>query len=287
MAPSVDSLTAWMREVIARNGIQLVFLWDEFSSYMNRNAKSLDSLQKIAALAQEGNFFLTIVTHHAASEESQGNPIQDRFERVGIDMPENVAFHLIANALHLLPEKASEFNEDIKLLRQRLQKVVEAIGAESRLEDHETLFKILPLHPLAALVLKFVATTFQSNQRSLFDFLRLEEPKSYAFQWYIHTYGPYGDRPLLTVDLLWQYFTEYKKEDLTSDANRILGTYKRYARHLSPEAGRVLQALLIMLAVNRACNKSHAQVFVVPVQNILHSLLLPLFKKLSTFTGEI
>ena len=254
MAPSVDSLTAWMREVIARNGIQLVFLWDEFSSYMNRNAKSLDSLQKIAALAQEGNFFLTIVTHHSASEESQGNPIQDRFERVGIDMPENVAFHLIANALHLLPEKASEFNEDIKLLRQRLQKVVEAIGAESRLEDHETLFKILPLHPLAALVLKFVATTFQSNQRSLFDFLRLEEPKSYAFQWYIHTYGPYGDRPLLTVDLLWQYFTEYKKEDLTSDANRILGTYKRYARHLSPEAGRVLQALLIMLAVNRACN---------------------------------
>ena len=79
---------------------------------------------------------------------------------------------------------------------------------------------------MAALVLKNIATAYQANQRSMFDFIKTpKELDTKAFQWFIHQYGPEDDRPLLTVDMLWNFFYEKGKEHLSSDIKLILDTF--------------------------------------------------------------
>ena len=68
---------------------------------------------------------------------------------------------------------------------------------------------ILPIHPIAALVLKNIASAFQSNQRSMFDFIKTPKDMDVkAFQWFIQNTSPLSDRPFLTVDMLWDFFYE-------------------------------------------------------------------------------
>lgn len=82
---------------------------------------------------------------------------------------------------------------------------------------------LLPIHPMAALVLKNIATAFQSNQRSMFDFIKTPKDLNiHAFQWFIQNTSPVSERPLLTVDMLWNFFYENGKDYLTSDIGTSL-----------------------------------------------------------------
>ena len=58
--------------------------------------------------------------------------------------------------------------------------------AIARITDPQVMKDIMPLHPMAALLLKNIASAFKSNQRSMFDFIKsanMDDVK--AFQWFI------------------------------------------------------------------------------------------------------
>ena len=55
---SADSLRNWIIDIIDKNNIKLVFIWDEFSDYFRQNSTSLGEFQKIAAICQEKPFYL-------------------------------------------------------------------------------------------------------------------------------------------------------------------------------------------------------------------------------------
>ena len=60
---------------------------------------------------------------------------------------------------------------------------------------------ILPIHPYAASLLKHISTSFESNQRSMFDFIKNDRgDDTKAFQWFIKNSGPLDENPLLTID---------------------------------------------------------------------------------------
>jgi len=110
---------------------------------------------------------------------------------------------------------------------------------------------IIPLHPMAALLLKNIASAFKSNQRSMFDFIKSSNTDDVkAFQWFIENTGPFGDHPLLTVDMLWKFFYEKGRDNLTSDIRLILDTFSQQ-QNLREDEKAVLKAVLIMQAIDQ------------------------------------
>ena len=105
----------------------------------------------------------------------------------------------------------------------RLNTVRKKVMDEARITRPEVMQNIIPLHPMAALLLKYIATAYQSNQRSMFDFVKSTDNENVqAFQWFIANNGPTSNRPLLTVDLLWNFFYERGKDNLEDNIRHIL-----------------------------------------------------------------
>lgn len=88
---------------------------------------------------------------------------------------------------------------------------------------------------------------------AMFDFIkndRGEEIK--GFQWFIDNYGPLDANPLLTVDMLWDFFYEKGRASLSTDIRTILDCYARTeTKQLSSDEKRVLKAVLLLQAISQ------------------------------------
>ena len=60
-----DRLIAWITDVIDRNNVKIVFIWDEFSDYFKNNRESLSEFQKLAELVNLKPFYFIVVTHES------------------------------------------------------------------------------------------------------------------------------------------------------------------------------------------------------------------------------
>ena len=109
---SADSLRNWIVDIIEKNNIKLVLIWDEFSDYFRQNNTSLGEFQKIVSICQEKPFYFVIVTHPLSSlakkydSGDKTNPwsvVQQRFDKVEITLPDNIAFDLISHAFNVKP----------------------------------------------------------------------------------------------------------------------------------------------------------------------------------------
>jgi hypothetical protein len=253
-----DRLIDWIKDVINKNEVKIVLLWDEFSDYFKNNRNSLGEFQKIVSVCQEAPFYFVIVTHQTSSIINNGDQswavVQQRFNFIEITLPDNIAFELIGHAFN---EKSAAKEDWDKLADDLNSWVIEsraAVVKEAKINDQSIIKKIMPLHPMAALVLKNIAAAFQANQRSMFDFIKTKnEGNIQAFQWFIENNGPEDDHPLLTIDYLWNFFYENGRKDLTSDIQSILDTYPRQ-QDLNEKQEAVLKTVLIMQAIDLRLN---------------------------------
>ena len=248
-----DRLKAWLKDVIDQNHIKIVFFWDEFSKFFENNKYSLDEFQKVVALCQESPFYLVIVTHQAGSiiddQDESWKVVQQRFDKVEITLPNNIAFNLIGHAFKIKAAAADTWNNCVNTLNGRLSDSRNAVMKAANITDQKVIKDIMPLHPMAALVLKNIAEAFASNQRSIFDFIKVKDD-SQAFQWFISNFGPDDDYPLLTIDMLWDFFYEKGKDNLSPDIRMILDAYP-LQKNLRDDEKRVLKAILIMQAIDK------------------------------------
>ncbi|MBQ8286235.1 MAG: hypothetical protein IJZ10_08025 [Thermoguttaceae bacterium] len=258
---TVDDLCDWLKDVIAANELQIVFIWDEFSEYFINNRNSLTSFQRLVELNAETPFFIVPITHEsgayfAPSQDSNWKKIRDRFLPVEIKLPDSVAFEVISCALTVrdgMDDRWSEMAED---LNSRLGNSRRAVASLVRV-DERTMKSIMPIQPYAAVALKYIASTFKSNQRSMFDFIKtVDDGETQAFQWFIKNYGPQDERPLLTLDMLWNFFYEKGRRDLDRRIADVLDGYEPRRRNLREEEQVVLKAILIMQALDAALNGS-------------------------------
>jgi hypothetical protein len=253
---NTDRLIDWIKDIITKNDIKIVLVWDEFSSFFKNNRNSIDEFQKIASLAQSTSFYFVIVTHQTSSviankEDQAWKVVQQRYEFTEITLPDSIAFDLIGSALEVIPSAKTSWNKTADDLNSWVPESRAAVMKAAGITNPEVIKKIMPLHPYAAMVLKYIATAFEANQRSMFDFIKTTNNDDVmAFQWFIANTTPEDDRPLLTVDLLWNFFYEKGRNNLSPDIQSILDTFPRQ-QDLSEKEKSVLKTILIIQAIDQ------------------------------------
>jgi len=257
----IDGLIAWIRSVIEANHLKaIVFIWDEFTEYFKQNTNALTGFQRLVELSATDLFYMFIVTHKSAGlfhdADTDKKKILNRFvdPTCNIELPENMAFQLMAVAMKknedpvVLEEWGKitdDFNGYLHNSRQMVMKSAKIDEAELKV--------ILPIHPYTALLLKHLSSIFGANQRSMFDFIKNDRGDDVkGFQWFIDTFGPEDDYPLLTIDMLWNFFYEKGKEQLSTDVRSILDCYNRQnITSLFDDQKRVLKTTLLLQAISQ------------------------------------
>jgi hypothetical protein len=250
-----DRLLAWITDIIDQNNVKIVFIWDEFSDYFKNNRESLSEFQKIVELVNLKPFYFIVVTHESGQlftiADETWTKVRDRFIPVQIALPDNIAFDLIGHAFKAKPAAQSEWEILADDLNTRVNSSRINVMNTTKIADLQVIKNIIPIHPMAALLLKNIASAFQSNQRSMFDFIKSSSNDDVkAFQWFIENRGPFDDHPLLTVDMLWNFFYEKGRDNLTADIRLILDTYPQQ-QNLREDEKTVLKAILMMQAMDQ------------------------------------
>lgn len=249
-----DGIRNWILDIIKNNDAKIVFVWDEFSDFFRQNRNSLSEFQKLISICQEAPFYFVVVTHPISSISTNDDSwkiVQQRFDKVEITMPPNIAFDLIADAFKPKAEAEESWMQLTDDLNARLHSSRQAVMKSTDVSKESVMRNMLPLHPMAAIVLKNIATAYQANQRSMFDFIKTpKELDTKAFQWFIQNYGPTDDRPLITIDMLWDFFYVKGSGYLSSDIKLILDTFPQQTM-LTEKEKVILKTILIMQAIDQ------------------------------------
>ena len=258
MTLTADSLSNWIIDVVNNNHTKIVLIWDEFSGFFRQNRNSLDEFQKIVSLCEETHFYFVIVTHPitsiAGASVSKDDPmsvVQQRYNKVEITLPPNIAFELTGHAFSVIEAARPQWEIMTGDLSAKVTSSKAAVMNAADVKSDAVMQHMLPIHPMAALILKNIASAFQSNQRSMFDFIKTPKDLDvHAFQWFIQNTSPVSDRPLLTIDMLWDFFYDKGKDYLSSDIKLILDTFPQQT-NLNSKEKIVLKTILIMQAVDQ------------------------------------
>ncbi len=212
---SVTDLSNWIREVIQANSLKaIVFMWDEFTEYFYNNARNLTGFQELCEISETDPFYFLLVTHVTQGlfheRDQDFIKLNGRFVSPHslISLPENIAFQLMGAAMEKNQDEAVLEDWELALgdLTARTQESRKLVKSVANITDKE-MVDILPIHPYAALLLKHISSAFDSNQRSMFDFIKNDRGDEIkGFQWFIDNFGPEDDNPLLSVDMLWEFF---------------------------------------------------------------------------------
>ncbi len=255
---TADSLCKWIIDVVNGNHTKIVLIWDEFSGFFRQNRNSLDEFQKIVSLCEETHFYFVIVTHPitsiAGASVSKDDPmsvVQQRYNKVEITLPPNIAFELTGHAFSVIEAAKPQWELMTGDLSAKVTSSKTAVMKAADVKSDAVMQHMLPIHPMAALILKNIASAFQSNQRSMFDFIKTPKDLDvHAFQWFIQNTSPVSERPLLTIDMLWDFFYDKGKDYLSSDIKLILDTFPQQT-NLNSKEKIVLKTILIMQAVDQ------------------------------------
>lgn len=265
---SIDDaiMCQWITDVIQANQLKaIVFIWDEFTEYFINNAHRLTGFQRVLQLSQTQPFCFIPVTHRSEAgmddADTDKKKILDRFIKPTciIDLPENMAFQLMGAAMRKNSDSliCKEWEDNIlPELEQRTNDSRVKIKKAAGIDDTQ-LRGILPIHPYAACLLKHISASFASNQRSMFDFIKNsgnEEQK--GFQWFIDNYGPFDENPFLTIDLLWGFFYETGRDDLSQSIRFILDRYPSLSKQLDSDEQKVLKTILLFQSISQSAGDS-------------------------------
>ena len=263
----VDFLIDWIKAIIRENELDnIVIIWDEFTDFFRKlkRQNEYSSFQKLAKICDSTPFNFVLVAHDAESMKAEGgeaSTLYSRFVHMNISMPDNVAFELINDALKInsTPGIREEYDYLTKELAEYTYEPRKAVCAFVGIKEH-LMRNILPIHPMAALLLKYISTEFAANQRSMFNFIKTEDAdKLQAFQWFIKNKSP-ENADILTIDYLWNFFYEEGTDENTTSVGRsnldiriaqILDSYALCEPKLTDnEQKRVMKAVLMMQAIS-------------------------------------
>lgn len=271
----IPAMCDWIKSILDNNDeiSVILFVWDEFTEYFNNNSNTLTGFQTLTEISLSHPFYFLIVTHETEDliqNKDMRRKILDRFvsgRAVRIEMPDNMAFRLMAQAMKetrdpILSAEWLEYknslNDDLTSVRSSIISTVKKtakMGDKTVISDDE-LKAIVPIHPYAALVLKYMSVAFNSNARSMFDFIISNDmTDAKAFKWFISEYGPLDDVNLLTIDMLWDFFNGKGQSGLNEDVRVILDSFSFLKKgSLTPDQERVFKTILLLEALSQRVN---------------------------------
>ena len=264
----VQGLAKWIKSIIEKNHLNaILFVWDEFTEFFQNHPNNLTGFQTLAEISESSPFYFMIVTHKSGAlfvNTETAKKIMDRFvPTIRIEMPENMAFRLMAQAMKKSedPTLSAKWAEYAEELNEKLQEVRHFIASSAKKESklgtktvisEDELKSIVPVHPYAALLLKHLSVAFSSNQRSMFDFIISNDMEDHkGFKWFINNYGPEGKDSLLTIDMLWDFFYGKTQNGLNNDVRGILDSYNLLQKNeLIEDEKRVFKTVLLLQAIS-------------------------------------
>jgi hypothetical protein len=245
---SAEEFLAWVDAALKKNSLsKLVYIWDEFSAFMEHNRTELKTLEQVAEAAQQGRFYFVPVTHtdissYMAPGSESAKKANNRFTFKQLDLPNETALKLAADAFYSIPEKEIEWMQDRDELWHSVKGVAENYMVVNKAGIEPEDFKgVLPLHPMAAFLLKHLSVAVGSNQRSMFEFLNGQEFRAFIEKGSLDVF----DHQFLTVDHLWRYFVE--RDDLGTEqtVREARVEYAQRKQDLQPDERRVFKAVLL------------------------------------------
>jgi hypothetical protein len=229
----VTTFRQWIAAILAANDLKrIVYIFDEFSEFVDANKGQLKTFEDVTENPDVNHFFLVPVTHLDIgafwSENSAGaRKARDRFHFRNLQMPNDTAFKLAKHAMkdNPDPQVASEWKTE----KDNLWTSVSTVADKFRQDDvsRQSFYDILPIHPMAAFLLKFLSESARSNQRSIFEYLK-GSADGKEFQDFIRSGGPeIENKQFLTVNYLWKYFIEREDLGLIKEITTIRAEYER------------------------------------------------------------
>ena len=277
---TATDLAEWIKEIIAENNLKaIVFIWDEFTEYFYNNSRNLTGFQELCELSETEPFYFILVTHVSSGLFHEGDKdfikLNGRFVNPHslISLPENIAFQLMGAAMEKNQDKAvlDDWEDVADDLADRTKESRKIVRGVANIKDQEML-DILPIHPYTALLLKHISSAFDSNQRSMFDFIKNDRGDEIkGFQWFIDNYGPENDNPLLTIDMLWEFFYDKGRDFLAHDIRTVLDYFTRSANQkLDMDEKRILKTVLLLQAISQHAGDS-VELFIPNEKNVDHA----------------
>ena len=177
-------------------------------------------------------------------------------------MPNDTAFRLAKHAM----KEVRGFSSEWKKSKDELWDSVSAlVNKFSGTDDpgRDRFYDILPIHPMAAFLLKHLSEQAKSNQRSFFEYLKGSADGT-EFQDFIRVGGPeVANKQFLTVDYLWSYFVNRNDLGLNSEIANIGAFYKQTRDRVFPNQTedapelRVLKAVLLFCLLDKLAPGGH------------------------------
>lgn len=218
-----------IRDVSELGGSGLFIVIDEMGRSLehaaqNRHPGDLYILQQLCELPQDRKspiFFLGLLHHSfseygielGAADRSEWLKIQGRFEEIPFTESAAQMVQLMAEVLRNRPESKDVWNLDSQAARWSRR-----LPDQLRFVSSPVLSKLLPLHPVTALVLPQLFTRYAQNDRSLFSFLTSYEPNSFR-SFLEQTHTDQDHLPLFKIAGLYDYFTETSLSNLVLKPN--------------------------------------------------------------------
>jgi hypothetical protein len=267
---SVDTFRKWIKEIVQVNNLKrIVYIFDEFSEFIDSNKEHLKTFEDVAENPGINKLYFVPVTHlsinaYWAEGSTNAKKANDRFHFRNLQMPNDTAFVLAAQAIKPNPDPviAEEWETEKKNLWEAVRGIAEvhfdsSDPSSANYVRKESFFDILPIHPMAAFLLKFLSESARSNQRSIFEYLK-GSADGQEFQDFIRTGGPgIASKQFLTVDYLWKYFIEREDLGLSKEIVAIRSEFERIKsrefqnKDEDDEDIRVLKAVLLFCLLSR------------------------------------
>jgi hypothetical protein len=251
---SPATVTDWLREVFREGNLQgIVFVWDEFTDFFANNV-STTALSELAEVTMELPFYLLLVTHKSPQyfhrmDEDTRKKLMDRFKNYHFEMRPVTAYQLVTNALEAKAESREQWEIRKDGLWGKIARITQPlISDELRRDDFRGL---IPIHPFAAHLLAMISKQFSSSQRSLFLFLKGEDPDQPNFVQFLREH-PRDDWFWYTADNLWDYFFREDNTELTEQVRDLVGYgWTRIEDLMDEDEKKVFKALMLLMALWR------------------------------------
>lgn len=264
---SSEDIVDWLEDVRKGNNLSsIVFIWDEFTEYFKNNQNNITGLQEIAQASSRISCYLFLITHSSAGQliQDKGSKaiIEARFKLDTIELEESTAFKLLGQALRHEADLADEWKHTSEQLWDGVKRgSVDVIKNKDYNIQDDDFRALLPMHPYAAYLLKFIAKDISSNQRTIFQFLSGDysgDKDKTNFKWFIEHFAfEYGKWNYLTADYLWDYFFKTSNVDLDAAFIQTISHYNNFAplcddptnKQLGDRRRRVLKVTLLLAAL--------------------------------------
>lgn len=267
---SAPTFRKWVLEILSANNIsRIVYIFDEFSDFIDENKAHLKTFEDVTENPGINKFYLVPVTHlkikaYWAEGSENAQKANTRFYFRNLQMPNDTAFKLAAHAMKPNPDPA--IADEWKTEKNNLWEAVRGIAeihfnsndpSSADYVSKQSFYGILPLHPMAAFLLKFLSESVLSDQRSIFEYLK-GSADGQEFQEFIRDGGPsIASKQFLTADYLWKYFIERDDLGLSKEIIAIRSEFERIKsrefqnKDEDDEDIRVLKAVLLFCLLSR------------------------------------